>query len=81
MTNADKYRLNTLGLDPLVNKEKMMQLTMVFKMGPMNRPKTIHVELSEELTLTQLKKLWEFEQFLNSLPGCPLRAHINVESN
>ena len=56
-----------------------MNLIMVFKQGPRNKPKTVYVELSESLNLEQLKKLWEFEQFLNNLSGCPLRAHITVE--
>ena len=43
------------------------------------KPQLVTIELSEELTLAQLKKLWEFEHFLNNLPGVTTRLHLETE--
>lgn len=55
-----------------------MLLTLTFKKFR-SRPQIVEIKVSENLTIADLKKLWEFEQFINCLPGCPVRLHVGQE--
>lgn len=43
------------------------------------RPQVVEIEVSDNLSLADLKRLWEFELFMNSLPGFPIRLRLEVE--
>lgn len=55
-----------------------MTITLTFKKFT-TKPQTVTIELNEQLTMEQLRKLWEFEQFINGLPGVMSRLHVGVE--
>ena len=55
-----------------------MKLEITIQRGPGKKPLESITELSEELTIANMKRLWEMEQFLNNLPGSDLRIHINL---
>lgn len=43
-----------------------------------HRAKVVEIPVSDRLNMEDLKRLWEFELFINSLPGCPVRLHLEV---
>jgi len=43
-----------------------------------HKPKTVTTPVSPNLTMAQIKLLWETEQLLNNLPGANLRVHIDI---
>lgn len=55
-----------------------MKLSLTFKKGPGTKPQVVEVYTSDNLTMADMKRLWEFEQFMNVLPGCPLRLHVGL---
>ena len=56
-----------------------MKLTIVIKQ-PGRNPRVITTPLTSDTALLEtLRKLWEVEQTLNSLPGADLRVHVSVE--
>lgn len=54
-----------------------MTVTLTFKKFRA-RPQTISIEVPDSLSIADLKKLWEFEQFINNLP-VNIRLHVGVE--
>lgn len=44
------------------------------------KPQTVTMT-ANEMTLTELRKFWEFEYFLNNLAGCTTRMHVSVEQS
>lgn len=56
-----------------------MRLTISMKQSG-HRPKVLVTKISEPVTLETMRKLWEAEQALNSIPA-DLRVHISVEED
>jgi hypothetical protein len=54
-----------------------MLVTLTFKKFR-SHPQVVTIEVPETLSIADLKKLWEFEYFINSLP-VNVRLHVGVE--
>jgi hypothetical protein len=53
-----------------------MTITLTFKKFG-SKPKVVDIQLLHDLTLEQMKKLWEMEQFLNTLP---IKVYVDLRT-
>ena len=58
----------------------MFEITLRFQTA-LDRRKTqvVVIPVSENVGIADMRKLLEFEQWVNSLPGCDVRLHANLE--
>ena len=56
-----------------------MRLTLTFKQPAPSRKQDLVVESADlgNITLNEVKKFWEIEQTLNTVPG--LRVHVEIK--